>query len=85
MLMKWLLPCFVSSYHLLGPVQILPLRAEVVHIINNGTIACAILFGVRLEAVYSSPLHTAGLPTSWPWSQLLLISLENRRYVMAER
>jgi len=32
--MKWLLSSFVSSYHLPGAVQLLPLRAEVVHIIN---------------------------------------------------
>lgn len=79
--MKWL-SYFVSSYHLLGAVQLLPLRAEVVHIINNlaksDYCMCHSLWSNRLGDVYSFPLCAVVLPTSWPWSQLLLISLERR-------
>lgn len=72
---------FVSSYHLLGAVQLLPLRAEVVHIINltkRDYCMCHSLWSNRLGDVYPFPVHAVGLPTPWPWSQLLLISLERR-------
>lgn len=73
-----------SSKHLkkmLRTVQLLSLRAEAVHIINLAKMdycMCLSLWNNRSENVYSFPIHTVGLPTSWPWSQLLLISLERR-------
>lgn len=72
---------FVSPYYIAGAVQLLPLRTKVVLMINLATrdyCMCHSLWSNRLGDAYSSPLHTVGLPTSWPWSQLLLISLERR-------
>lgn len=42
------------------------------------TIACAFLFGVIGQRMFIPSLYTVGLPTSWPGSQPLLISLERR-------
>lgn len=73
-----------SSKHLkqmFTTVQLLSLWAKAVHVIKLAKMdycMCLSLWSNRSENVYLFPIYTVGLPTSWPWSQLLLISLERK-------